>query len=79
MGAGDRKCLFACECCNANFVLIESFSVAIEGVSSFIALHSAAVQLVFSPGMFLYPRKGWSWDAPQELTLGYGFVTWRVL
>ncbi|CAE7318866.1 unnamed protein product [Symbiodinium natans] len=23
--------------------------------------------------MFLYPRKGWSWDAPQELTLGYGF------
>ncbi|CAE7208419.1 unnamed protein product, partial [Symbiodinium necroappetens] len=23
--------------------------------------------------MFLYPRKGWCWDVPQELTLGYGF------
>ena len=29
--------------------------------------------------MFLYPRKGWCWDAPQELTLGYGFVTWSQI
>ena len=30
-------------------------------------------------GMFLYPRKGWSWDGPQELTLGYGFAPWREI
>ncbi|CAJ1389272.1 unnamed protein product [Effrenium voratum] len=29
--------------------------------------------LVEFKSMWLYPRKGWCWDEPQELTLGYGW------
>ena len=45
-----------------------------HGAVSELPVHMSGVfeQLRFK-SMWLYPRKGWCWDEPQELTLGYGW------